>query len=397
MPGESLFSCKGASTINWYSKLIETPMYRLPQLVCKTGSRDAPLLTCQFSDFAQHEGSRHLLANILHVRDNKEFMFGACDGDVQQAHRLGSPAFSQKRRDHQAWRLHNVKDEGIELEPLVGMHGANSTIDLQVCPLNPLFDTVTLRCIGRHDSDVLRFAALIGEVGENLLGQRNINSGMILVISRPASFLRPLCQSQWLAAHIVEYDRVIGLRLEGRPPCMGVAVFEESFVDGFTHQVTDVGMHTALVRQEYTMMRTRARLVECVLAMSVHIHTQPEPNQLLLIGELTYGCQLVRVADYNEVAFGAIARNDHRWGRPHRSLIHDHDIPFLIQKMRVEVETGQSGRDYLRFLNHLAGHLTLSFRELLIEMGQGLFKQGHFLFCGSNGLFDLSNVRIADR
>src|SRR5436305_366088 len=49
-----------------------------------------------------------------------------------------------------------------------------------------------------------------------------------------------------------------------QPSLKNGAIHEESFVDGFTQQITDVGMHAALIRAEYAMMRTRARLVECV-------------------------------------------------------------------------------------------------------------------------------------
>src|SRR5260370_4390053 len=92
----------------------------------------------------------------------KEFMPGTSDAEMQQAHRLGSPASSQKGRDRQAWRLHQVKDEDIELEPLVGMHRPNPTIDLQVRPLDLLLNTVALCRIGRHNANVPGLAALVG-------------------------------------------------------------------------------------------------------------------------------------------------------------------------------------------------------------------------------------------
>src|SRR5260370_21563158 len=86
----------------------------------------------------------------------KEFMPGTGDADIQQAHRLGSPTSSQKRRDRQAWRLHQVKDEDIELEPL----------DL-------LLNSVALCPIGRHDANVLGLAALVREVREYQLCRRH--------------------------------------------------------------------------------------------------------------------------------------------------------------------------------------------------------------------------------
>lgn len=80
-------------------------------------------------------------------------------------------------------------------------------------------------------------------------------------------------------------------------------------------------------------MHPRSRLAERaerIVAMCVNIHTQPEPNQLLLIRELTDGRKLQRIPNEDVVMPGTVARHDHRWRWSHRSFVHDHNIPFLI-------------------------------------------------------------------
>ncbi len=88
--------------------------------------------------------------------------------------------------------------------------------------------SVVLCPIGRHDAHVLGLAALVGEVSEDQLCQRDIKLSMILVRARLPRLLWMVRQSERLATCIVEHHPVRGLQSKSGPVRMWVAIFVQS-------------------------------------------------------------------------------------------------------------------------------------------------------------------------
>src|SRR5579875_110264 len=152
-------------------------------------------------------------------------------------------------------------------------------------------------------------------------------------------------------------------------------------------------MHATLVGEEHAVMRRLSRIIERIVAVIEHVATKPATNQVIL--EFTDGCELMWVADNDQVMPGSIGGYHHcRW-RSHRRLIDNHDVPLLVQEMWVEVECSERCAYDLCFFHDLARCLAFRIRQLLVEAGQDVLKESHLLFPGSDVLLNFANARMA--